>query len=261
MTRRLTRFAACMTVILLAPACASEDASGGDGAGSVGRRRLTVYAAASLREVFTGMEDGFERSHPGIDLVLSFGASSTLARQVAEGAPADVLVAADEQSLAPLVADGVVREPTAVASNRLAVIVERGNPTGVHALRDLAAGGRTVILCAAEVPCGRLGAAWLRAAGVVVEPASLEPNVGGVVAKVALGEADAGLAYRTDATPGSGVEVAPVDEDDLTDRPDLRARYVAAAIGASTPSAEAWLAHLRSDEGRRALLAAGFGPP
>lgn len=261
MKRRRARRAAWATTILIVGACSAGGPSGGGTEGAERRTRLSVYAAASLREVFTAMEPGFERTHPRIDLVLTFGASSALARQITEGAPADVFVAADEPSMAPLVEAGTVEEPSAIASNRLAVIVEPGNPTGVGSLADLAADDRTVVLCAPEVPCGRLGSAWLDAAGVDVDRASLETNVGGVVAKVALGEADAGIAYRTDASPGSGVEVAPVREDGLTDRPELRARYVLAVVRASGRPGAAWLAHLRSDEGRRAMASAGFGPP
>jgi molybdate transport system substrate-binding protein len=160
---------------------------------------VTVLAAASLTEAFTKLGRTFESDHPGVKVAFSFGASSTLAQQALDGAPADLLATADEANLQKVVDGGVASDARVFARNRLSILVGKGNPKGVATLADLAKPGLVVVLCAPEVPCGKFGAQVLQQAGVTVTPKSLEENVKGVVSKVSLGEADAGLVYFTDA--------------------------------------------------------------
>lgn len=262
-----------MTWRLLRPvalAVAAVTAASGCGGGAGDRpKALRVFAAASLRTVLVELEHVYEQRHPGVDVVVTFGGSSALARQVRDGAPADVFVSADEASLQPLIDDGMATAAVPITRNRLAVIVQAGNPRAISTLHDLGGRGVVVVLCAPQVPCGRLAREWLRRTSVDIRPASLEENVGGVVAKVALGEADAGIGYVTDVAGARGVAVAATAEDAVAEDPALEAVYVGAAIvGArrgergTTAGAGALLEFLASDPAsRRAFAEAGFRAP
>jgi molybdate transport system substrate-binding protein len=160
---------------------------------------VTVLAAASLTEAFTELGRTFESEHPGVKVTFSFGASSTLAQQALDGAPADLLATADEASMQKAVDGATASDPRVFARNRLSILVSSGNPKGIATLADLAEPGVLLVLCAPEVPCGKFGARVFQKAGVTATPKSLEENVKGVVSKVTLGEADAGLVYVTDA--------------------------------------------------------------
>lgn len=220
-----------------------------------------MLAAASLTDAFEELGRTFEDRHPGVTVTFSFGGSSALARQLRDGAPADVFVAADEVTMGGAVDAGDAVDPELIARNRLALLVERGNPKGIVALSDLARGDVVLVLCAPEVPCGRLGAAALRAAGVRATPASLEANVKAVVAKVALGEADAGVVYASDLpTAGGTTEGVAIDG---ADDPGLEARYLAAVTSTAVAPdvARAWIDHLLSPEGQAVLARHGFLAP
>ncbi len=226
---------------LLLVGCGGDD---GDG--------ITVLAAASLADPLTELAAAFE-STEGVDVALRFGGSSALVAQVNEGAPADVLVTADEVSMAAV--DGPV-DATIVARNRLAIAVERGNPKGITGLDDLDRADVVVVLCAPDVPCGRLGALALDRAGVDADPASLEENVKGVVSKVALGEADAGIVYATDVR---GADAVALDVDDR----DLEAAYPMTVVDGSDHAdvARAWVDFVAGPDGRAVLVAHGFLEP
>jgi molybdate transport system substrate-binding protein len=222
---------------------------------------LTVLAASSLTDAFGALGRAFEDGHPGLDVRFDFGASSALVRQLGEGASADVLASADEVIMGQAVDDGHVAGPVVFARNRLALLVERGNPKGIRGLADVARPGVVLVLCAPEVPCGRYAAAALTKAGDRATPASLEENVKGVVAKVTLGEADAGIVYATDVkAAGGAVEGVAIDG---ADDPDLTARYPIAVVRAAPnpAAATAWVEFVRSAEGQRVLASFGFLAP
>lgn len=252
MRREGVRRGGAALVLLLVAAC-----GGGRGAPGAGvRGTVTVLAAASLQEAFTELGRRFEDQHAGTTVRFSFDASSTLARQVEAGAPADVVATADEPSMAPVAEAGFVSPPAVFAHNRLAVVVARGNPRGVAALADLGRAGLDVVLCAPEVPCGRLAREVLDRAGVALQPRSLEPNVKGVVSKVTLGEADAGIVYATDiraaGDKAEGVEI-PAAQNVVARCP------VAIVKAAPNPrTADRFVELVRSEEGRGVLAAAGF---
>lgn len=171
--------------------------AGGLACGS-GDETVIVFAASSLTDAFDRIESDFEAANPGIDVVVSFGGSSSLVAQIADGAPADVLATANREQMERAIADrSVIAAPEVFARNSLVIAVEPGNPLGVVGLSDLA-DAPVVVLAAPEVPAGAYAQDVLECAGVVVEPASFEPSVRSVATKVALGEADAGLVYRTD---------------------------------------------------------------
>ncbi len=217
---------------------------------------ITVLAASSLTDAFNEMGRQFQAAHPGIAISFSFGASSTLAQQLNAGAPADVLATADEPTMQVAVTGGSVTTPTVFAHNRLSILVAKGNPNNVRTLADLARPGLIVVLCAAEVPCGRFGRQALDKAGVKVTPKSLEANVRGVVSKVTLGEADAGIVYVTDVrVAGSTAEGVSIPNEQ-----NVLATYPIATVKTAKNArlAEAFVAYVRSPDGRQILAKAGF---
>ena len=252
MTRSVRRRAAALFAAALAVGgCASPRASD---PGTV-----RVAASASLTEAFTALADRFERANPGEQVALTFAGSPTLVTQLRQGAPMDVLATADEESMARAVADGDVIDPVIIARNRLTVVVEPGNPAAIDRLDDLATEDLVVVRCAPEVPCGRLADRALASVSADVRPRSLEENVKAVVAKVALGEADAGLVFATDARSAH----ERVDELALlpTD-PSLTTPYPMAVTTTAAGDAGAlrWVAFVRSAAGQRVLRDHGFLP-
>lgn len=203
-----------MKSVLLVPAvlsavvtgCGSSSAPTAAGAAASTRpspassRTVVVFAASSLTTSFTAEGNAFQAAHPGVHVRFSFAGSQSLVAQVEQGAPADVLATAD---LASMTAAG---RPDArvFARNRLAIITAPGNPKHLEALDDLARPGLRVVLGGPTVPVGKAARKALSAAGVTVKPVSLEQDVKGVVTKVRLGEADAGIAYVTDVTAAAG---------------------------------------------------------
>ena len=221
-----------------------------------GETSLTVYAAASLGPALEEIAAAFEETRPGVDVrPLVLDGSQVLATQIGEGAPADVFASADEATMARVAERAP--EPAVFATNTLTIAVPPGNPAGIQGLADLADPAATVVLCAAEVPCGASSRALLEAAGIVVDPASEEQNVGAVLAKVAAGEADAGLVYRTDIARGG------VEEVEAEGAADVVNRYPIAALrGADDPeAAAAFVAFVLGDEGQGILADFGFGAP
>lgn len=200
---------------------------------------VTVFAAASLTKAFAEVAAAYEDAHPGVDVVLSFAGSQSLVAQVQQGAPADVLATADAATMSA-VSDELAEPAQVLAHNQLAIVTAPGNPLRLMTLRDLGADDLKVVLAAPAVPVGKAAAKALRAAGVVVRPVSLEDSVTGVVGKVRLGEADAGIAYVTDL--GSGVDGAPVEGT----RTDL-------AIAPLTDDGRGFVAFARSAEGQAVL--------
>lgn len=237
-------------------ACGGDDAP----ATSTPEGPLTVFAAASLTESFTALAEAFTEEHPDVSVTTNFAASSELVTQITQGAPADVYAAADEANMRRLVdADEADGEPVPFATNRLQIIVEAGNPLGIERLDDLADPDLVFVTAAPEVPIGRYASEVLDAAGVTVTPRSLEENVRGVVGKVVLGEADAGIVYATDVL-AAGDRAAGVD---IPDELGVVARYPIAVTAASANpvTARAFVDFVTSDAGQSILAELGFGPP
>lgn len=245
-------------VLLLGAAACGSDAPKPQAAPAVSGS-ITVLAAASLTEVLPEVGAAFAAGHPGVDVAFSFGASSTLARQANEGAPADLFASADEASMATAVDGGSALDADVFARNRLTLLVGRGNPDEITGLADLARPGVTFVACAPDVPCGRLAAEVLRRAGLAVEPESYEENVKAVVAKVTLGEADAGIVYATD-TRAAGERAEAVD---IPDPVNVVAAYPVAVLRQSERPAVARAFHdyLLSGAGRAILARHGFLAP
>jgi len=257
-------------ILVLAPVIAAALAACGPAAGPASGSQppahgaptgtVTVFAAASLTEVFTGIGHAFEAAHAGTKVEFNFGASSTLAQQISAGAPADVFAAAGPEPMRQLVDAGTVAgEPEVFARNRLVIAVPEGNPQRIGGLADLARPGLTVALCAPQVPCGAAAATALAAGGVSLEPATLEQDVKATLTKVRLGEVDAALVYRTDVA----VEDSDVDAVEFPESGRAVNDYPIAAL-AEAPNpvgARAFVAFVRSPEARRFLVAGGFQTP
>ncbi|WP_153011671.1 molybdate ABC transporter substrate-binding protein [Serinicoccus chungangensis] len=216
---------------------------------------LTVLAASSLTDVLEPVVDGFEVDHPGLTVRASFAASSTVVQQVNEGAPADVVALAGESSLEPL-EEGRRRGPVSLfATNQLEIAVPTDNPAGVASLDDLTDDGLTLVVCAEQVPCGQATARLLAQEGLEPQIASYESDVRATLTKVELGEADAGLVYRTDvAAAGDRVAGVEIPEDR-----NVVNRYPAVAVS-DRELAQAFVDHLLSDGVQSRLVEAGFGP-
>jgi molybdate transport system substrate-binding protein len=245
----MTRTAALTLALVLLPlsSCGGDDGNTDT--------ELTVLAASSLTEVFTELGESFEENHDGLEVRLSFGSSTTLADQAAQGAPGDVLATADETSMAIADDAGVLADdPLIFAANEMVLVVPADNPGDVSSFDDLV--DTDWVRCADDVPCGRVATALVAANGVTAEPASLEVDVKSVLAKVTSGEADAGLVYRTDAqAAGDDVQVIEIPH-----AADHRATYVIAALSDADDDdlAAEFRELVLSADGQQALTDAGF---
>jgi molybdate transport system substrate-binding protein len=245
---------------LVASLCAALVACGAGGADDAAE--LRVFAASSLTDVFPELSATFSDRHPGTEVTFQFGGSSALAQQVNEGAPADVLATADTTTMTSVVDAGNATAPVVFARNRLALVVEPGNPLSIDGFADLGDPGVVLSMCAAEVPCGRLARLALEQAGVDVEPSSSEPNVRGVVGRVTLGEADVGIVFETDARAAAADgEAAAVELEGLAHALDAVYSIAITAAARDEDLAGEWIDFVRSADGQHVLRAHGFLPP
>ena len=242
---------------LLAAACASAlltlsaTGCGGGSATSLAAQHVTVFAAASLQPVFGGPIAAAYARTPGREVSTSFAGSQSLVAQIEQGAPADVLATADMTTMAQ-VRSRLVAPPRVFARNRLVIVTAKGNPHHITRLRDLAQRGLIVVLADPSVPAGKYAAQALAAAHVTVHPKSLEDNVRGVLFKVELGQADAGIVYVTDArSVGTRVASVPIPNSPVASYP----------IGALTVKGKAFVDFVLSAPAQSILRRAGFLPP
>ncbi len=221
---------------------------------------ITVFAGSSLTDAFKKAGDQLKAKNPTTDYVFNFGSSSTLATQIINGAPADIFASADEANMQKIV-DATLNDsaPSFFVSNRLQIAVAVGNPKRITGLADLAKPSLTVVLAAPTVPAGKYALDALAKAGVTVRPASQELDVRSVLNKVALGEADAGIVYVTDAK-SAGARVSGVD---IPEQQQVVAKYPIAVVnGTRNPIlAKAYVDYLLSEEGQRVLAEFGFSKP
>ena len=229
-----------------------------------GRTPLTVFAAASLGDALRAVELAHEAAHPDVDVRLTLGGSQVLRLQIEQGAPADVFASANAAHLDALQRGGHSTAGAPFAVNRLALIVPVDNPAELTALHDLPLAARLVV-GTASTPVGdyterlltNADAAWGGGFGAQVRQriVSREGNVRMVRAKVALGEADAGIVYATDVAGSDPVLGVPIP-----DGLNVRAAYHVAPITgrAQRDQADRFIAHLQSESGQALLRRAGF---
>jgi molybdate transport system substrate-binding protein len=223
-------------------------------AGSMPATRITVYAAASLTTVF-----------PRIDKAprYNFAGSDTLATQIAQGAPADVFASASPKQTELLYHEGILRRPVVFATNKLIVIVPAANPGHIRSVYDLRRKGLKVIIGTPTVPVGAYTRQILDSLGITQDVMSnvvdQEPDVKGIVAKIALGEGDAGFVYKTDARPaGNKVQTILLP---AWAQPPIRYEIGVVRKSSHRLAARAFIKRVTSLRGRRLLVQAGFGLP
>ena len=214
----------------------------------------TLLAAASLAEVLPRIDP---------DARASFGGSNQLAQQARQGFPFDVFLSASPVYAEALFSEGLVRKPVPFATNSLVLIVPKRNPAKIATVGDLARRPRLrLVVAAPKVPIGLYTREVLKRLGMLAvlrKTVSLEPDVKGIVAKVALGEADAGFVYATDVRPVAGkVRVIPFPR---RAQPTVVYEAAIAARPRDLAAAQAFLIALLGSDGRSALRAAGFGLP
>jgi molybdate transport system substrate-binding protein len=237
----------------------ADDSAGTSSTPSPVHGEITVLAAASLTEAFTALGSAFEADHPGTKVTFSFGASSALAQQVLQGAPADVFASASPANMRQVTDDGAAEAPAEFARNVMQVAVPRGNPARISSVADLGQDGVKVVLCQPAVPCGAVAREVLGNAGVHVTPVSQEADVKAVLAKVELGEADAGIVYVTDVRAAQ----RKVEGISVPDRLNASTSYPIATLKAShnAATAKAFVDLVLSANGTAALRSAGFQQP
>ena len=255
-------------MILLIPAC-SGIATPSQPPTDIPPIPLTVMAAASLSEPFQELGSQFEAQHPGVHVEFNFAGSQQLAQQLALGASADVFASANQEQIDIAIQAGRVADSSAkiFAHNQLTVIYPAYNPAGLLELADLTRPGLKLVLAAPEVPAGRYSLEMLE--GASLDPAfspnfkeevlknvvSYESNVKAVLSKVALGEADAGIVYTSDANDQVGLLPIPATLN-------VTASYPIAALQDSPQPglAQAFVDLVLSPEGQQILQKYGFIP-
>jgi molybdate transport system substrate-binding protein len=234
---------------------------------------LNVFAAASLTNAFAEIAENLKADNPDLTITYNLGASNQLAEQINQGAPADVFASANRRQMEVAIEGGRVISGTerTFVRNRLVVVYPKDNPAGIASLQDLAKEGVQVVFAAQAVPVGQYSLDFLGKASatpefgatfsetVVANVVSYEENVRAVLAKVALGEADAGIVYTSDVT---GEQAAQVGTLDIPDELNVIAAYPIAALDDSPnkAAAEAFVAYILSPAAQTVLAKYGFIP-
>jgi molybdate transport system substrate-binding protein len=249
-----------LSAVLTLAGCASSSGQDSTSSSTGETGTMTVLAASSLTEAFTTLAHDFEAVHPHVKVKLAFDSSATLAEQVNQGAPADVLATADTDTMNTVVdGGGTDGDPQVFATNHLVLAVPRDNPAHIQHFSDLSKPGVKYVVCVDTAPCGKLAAQVVAATHLTAQPASQEVDVKSVLTKVELGEADAGLVYASDVATAGG-RVSRVDIP--TSGPNLNSYPIAALSSARKPDlAKAWVTLVLSPQGQKVLADAGFGKP
>jgi molybdate transport system substrate-binding protein len=252
----LWSIAAVALGLALSGCSSDEDTASEPGSGAT----LRVLAASSLTESFDELAEQFEADNPGTTVNISYGSSSTLATQVIDGAPADVLATASPGSMAPVSDDGLTEgQPEVFATNSAAIAAPTDNPANLATLDDLAGDEVKVAVCVDTAPCGSVASDLFAEADLDVTPVTQEVDVKSVLAKVTTGEVDAGVVYQTDIL-AAGDNVYEVE---IPAGISVTTDYLIATL-AEAPEldlAQEFAALVTSAEGQAVLTKAGFQVP
>ena len=233
-------------------------------------RTLNVFSAASLTDAFTEIGTNFEAANSGVTVAFNFAGSQALRTQIEEGAPADVFASANQTEMDALINSEHVAEgtPQVFLNNKLIVIMPADNPAALKNLEDLANSGLKLVLAAEEVPVGRYARQALESMNgqfgtnfsstVLANVVSNEDNVKQILAKVQLGEADAGIVYTSDAVSAPELQTIEIPND-----LNVSATYPIAPLVESVNAdlATAFVEYVLSSEGQEILEKWGFAPP
>ena len=234
---------------------------------------LTIFAAASLTAAFDGIIADIEAANPGISIEEpNYAGSQALVTQLSEGAEADVFASAGGRQMAVAVENGVVAaDPVMFTQNRLTIVVPADNPAVVDGPEDLGQDGLNLVLAMPDVPVGQYARESICKMGadpaaygdgfvdaVARNVVSEEDNVKAVLAKVQLGEADAGIVYTTDVTADVEGDVTLVE---IPQPVNVVATYpIAPVVGGDEALAAAFIAYVLGPDGQATLQSFGFEP-
>ncbi len=228
---------------------------------------LTVFAAASLRDAFSELGGNYTALHPNVRIQFNFAGSQTLRTQIEQGASVDVFASADLSNMSALQSEKLVQASQIFTRNQLVVILPPNNPAAVSTLQDLAKPGLKLVLAANTVPAGKYALQSLDLMNseygqnfktrVLANVVSNEQDVKAVVAKVSLGEADAGIVYVSDATAVPTLKSIPIPTS-----LNVMAEYPIAALVNSNhlQTADEFISYVLSAEGQAVLEKWGFTP-
>lgn len=255
MARNVRALGTLVAVLLASAACGAGTSSTSSSSGDTGM--VTVFAASSLTGAFEEIGERFESDNPGATVRFNFLASSDLAAQIEQGAPASVFASADEANMTRVRDSGLLtRDPAVFARNRLEIIVPAGNPQNVSGLEDFEGPSLVISLCNEDCPAGKYAREAFDNAAVDVHADSLETEVKAVVTRVSLGEADAGIVYKTDIdAAGERVEGVRISSDD-----NVMATYPIAALKGAPSEAQDFVELVTSGRGQSILGKFGFLP-
>jgi molybdate transport system substrate-binding protein len=256
-------------MMLWSAGCAFQEAPTASAADPSLNQTLTVFAAASLTGAFQEIGQAYENANPGITVRFNFAGSQILRTQIEQGALADVFASADHKNMDPLVSEKLVDDKTCqdFATNRLVIILPANNPALVESLEDLDRPGLKLILADASVPAGNYARQALKkmdlvpafgadfSSRVLANVVSNETDVKQVVAKVELGEADAGIVYISDAV--AAPELGTIS---IPDELNVIATYpIAVTKDATKPAqAQAFIQFILSPQGQEILMKWGL---
>jgi molybdate transport system substrate-binding protein len=254
--RKSVLLAAVALIVGLASGCSSDQKTT---AGAASKRTITVFAASSLKEVLAGLGSAFEAAHPGSHVVFNFGASSTLAQSLVQGAPADVFASASTKDMDTVVKAGTLTKPVEFATNRITLAVPKDNPAHLTALADLNRSGVTFATCEQVAPCGVAATETLKRGNITRQPATFAADVKATLNLIQLSEVDGGFVYSTDVQASKGAVTSIALDPSLT----VPTHYPVAAVRDSKQAdlAGEFVALLTGPTGQQALQAAGFGSP
>lgn len=258
----------CAPLLLALAACGGSTSTGVSSTPSP--VKLNVFAAASLKGAFTDIGKAYSQAHPNVTVTFNFAGSDALATQITQGAPADVFASANATQMNVVVTPGDI-DGSAVktfAHNRLVLIYPTANPAHIQTLQDIAKPGVKVVLADKTVPVGQYALTFLDTASadpsfgasyktnVLKNVVSYETDVKSVLAKVALGEADAGIVYTTDAA----TETGKVGTVAIPDALNVIATYPIGVVKASkqVTTAQAFVDYVLSSDGQATLAKYGF---
>jgi molybdate transport system substrate-binding protein len=259
-----------LVVLLLIISGCGTGASGSTATATPSSVTLKVFAAASLKGSFTKIGTQFTALHPNVTFSFNFAGSDALAAQINQGAPADVFASANNKQMTVAVTGGQIDSSSiqVFAHNRLVVIIPTSNPGNIHTLQDLAKPGVNIVLAAKTVPAGQYALQFLMKASadpsfgssyqanVLKNVKSYQPDVTSVLTQVALGQADAGIVYTTDAATQPTKLTAIAIPDNL----NVIATYPIAPVKSSTAAstAQQFIAYVVASDGQSVLASFGF---